>query len=280
MTESEKQQIVGLVLQSLKTNSLTIEQLTELSDIEKDMFLEVSGGCKISLETFAIKVANVVDGSFDEISATIADLVDRFNAFPFDDIMNEVFPLSFRSFNGGGTFEKGQVVTPGISWTLERKNEELQPSSATVNGSSEGISDDLRSYTGVPITSDASYRVLARCGVQSVERTAVYSFRFMKYWGVSDKTILNSADVLAMNHSFATSKTMGKTTFNCTGGKYPYYILPEELLTNIEVWINGFRNTDIDISDLEVTNDYNVSKNYKVVRLNTIQTGILTIEYK
>lgn len=279
MTELEKQQIVSLVLQSLKTNSLTIEQLTELSDIEKDMFLEVSGGCKISLETFAIKVANVVDNSFDEISATIADLVDRFNAFPFDDIMNKVFPLSFLSFNGGGTFEKGQNVTPSISWSLERKNEEVQPDSVTVNGLTGGVSSDLKSYTGELITEDTSYLVHAICGVQSVEKTAVYSFKFMKYWGVSDKTILSSVDVLGMNHSFATSKEMGKTTFDCTGGKYPYYILPEEF-DSVEVWINGFRNTDLDISYLEVTNDYNVSKNYKVVRLNTIQTGVLTIEYK
>lgn len=218
----------------------------------------------------------------ERVGGLLVDMADCFGNILKDseELMNEVFPLSFRLFSGGGIFEKGQTVTPGISWALERKNEELQPSSATVNGSSEGISNDLESYTGQPITSDASYSVLATRGAQSVEKTAVYSFKFMKYWGVSDKPILNSADVVVMNHSFATSKTMGKATFNCTGGKYPYYIIPEELLTGIEVWINGFRNTDIDISDLEVTNDYNVSKNYKVIRLNTIQTGVLTIEYK
>lgn len=210
----------------------------------------------------------------------IDELLDKIDAFPVDDIMNKVFPLSFRSFAGGGTFEKGRSVTPGISWILERKEEEVQPDIAFVNGLTEGVALDLKSYTGVAISEDTSYLVRVGYMNQIVERTAVYSFRFMKYWGISNKTTLNSADVLAMNHSFAASKAMGKTTFNCTGGKYPYYIIPEELLTDIEVWINGFRNTDIDISDLEVTNDYNVSKNYKVVRLNTMQTGVLTIEYK
>lgn len=48
MTETEKQHIVSLVLQSLKTNSLTIEQLTAIDELPEDAFLEVSGGRKIS----------------------------------------------------------------------------------------------------------------------------------------------------------------------------------------------------------------------------------------
>ena len=50
MTESEKQQIISLVLQALKTNSLTIEQLTDTTELSKDMYVEVSGGRKISID--------------------------------------------------------------------------------------------------------------------------------------------------------------------------------------------------------------------------------------
>lgn len=48
MTETEKQQIISLVLQALKTNSLTIEQLTSITELPDDAYIEVSGGCKIS----------------------------------------------------------------------------------------------------------------------------------------------------------------------------------------------------------------------------------------
>lgn len=48
MTESEKQQIISLVLQALKTNSLTIEQLTSVNELPDDAYIEISGGCKIS----------------------------------------------------------------------------------------------------------------------------------------------------------------------------------------------------------------------------------------
>ena len=43
MTETEKQQIISLVLQALKTNSLTIEQLTDTTELSKHIYVEVRG---------------------------------------------------------------------------------------------------------------------------------------------------------------------------------------------------------------------------------------------
>ena len=54
MTETEKQQIISLVLQALKTNCLTIEQLTDTTELSKDMYVEVSGGRKISMIYFQV----------------------------------------------------------------------------------------------------------------------------------------------------------------------------------------------------------------------------------
>lgn len=204
----------------------------------------------------------------------------KWASIPVEELMNQVFPLSFRTFSSGGTFEVGQTVTPILSWSLERKNEEVLPESATVNGSTNGVSADFKTYSGTAISGDTSYHVSVTYGSQSVERTASYSFRYKKYWGASEKPVLDSADVLAMSSSFATSKAMGKTVFNCTGGKYPYYILPAEMASGVEVWVNGFRNSDLDISELEVTNSFNMTKMYKVIRLNNIQTGVLNVEFK
>lgn len=51
MTESEKRQIVNLVLQALKTNSLSINQLTDVDSLPDDAYIEISGGRKISSTT-------------------------------------------------------------------------------------------------------------------------------------------------------------------------------------------------------------------------------------
>jgi len=67
MTESEKQQIVSLVLQSLKTNSLTIEQLTDTTELARDMYVEVSGSRKVSIELLVNSIATMVNGDFDEL---------------------------------------------------------------------------------------------------------------------------------------------------------------------------------------------------------------------
>lgn len=58
MTETEKQQIISLVLQALKTNSLTIEQLTDTTELSKDMYVEVSGGRKYLLIYFQVPLLN------------------------------------------------------------------------------------------------------------------------------------------------------------------------------------------------------------------------------
>lgn len=218
----------------------------------------------------------------ERVGGLLVDMTDCFSDILKDseDLINKVFPLTFRTFSGGGTFEVGQEVTPGLSWTLERKNEEVFPTSATVNGREDGVSSDFKSFTGTVISTDKSYRVTATCGTQSVERTASYSFRYKKYWGVSEKPVLDSADILVMSSSFATSKTMGRTVFNCTGGKYPYYVLPADMADGVEFWVNGFRNSDLDITEMEVTNSFNVTKKYKVIRLNNIQTGVLNVEFK
>lgn len=67
MTETEKQQIISLVLQALKTNCLTIEQLTDTTELSKDMYVEVSGGRKISIDLLSSTIAKMVNGDFDAL---------------------------------------------------------------------------------------------------------------------------------------------------------------------------------------------------------------------
>ena len=68
MTENRKnKQIISLVLQALKTNSLTIEQLTDTTELSKDMYVEVSGGRKISIDLLSSTIAKMVNGDFDAL---------------------------------------------------------------------------------------------------------------------------------------------------------------------------------------------------------------------
>ena len=198
-----------------------------------------------------------------------------------NELMDEVFKLSFRSFSGGGTYEKGKSITPSITWSLSRKGEEVNPTFASVNGSTANVSSNLKSWTSpTVITANTTYNVICRYESQEVSRSASYAFSFKKYWGTSADTTLNNSQILSLSNTWA-SKTMGKTTFDCTGGKYIYYIIPSSIYGNgVEFWVNGFKNTDTIVTDITVTNNYNVSEPYKMIRLNNIQTGILEVEFK
>ncbi len=198
------------------------------------------------------------------------------------ELMDEVFPLSFATFTGGGSQERGTEVTPSISWSLTRKGAAVDPTAATVNGSTEGVSPDMKSYAApAPISEDANYAVKVSAGSQSLTRTASYRFLYRKWWGVSDKESLTSEDVLGLSGSqLATGRGLSATAFDCTGGKWPYYVLPAELAGGLECWIGGLRNSDLVTADLEVVNAHGVSHGYKVIRLNERQTGILTIEFR
>lgn len=212
------------------------------------------------------------DGETPDLSDIEADIAE---------LMDEVFPLSFRTFIGGGQYEHGQEVTPELSWSLSRKGKEVSPDAATVNGSTDGVSEDKKSYVSDPVQDDADFRVEVSSGTQAVSRTATFRFLYRKWWGVSEKAALTPEDVLSLSGSqLASGRALGAASFDCTGGKYPYYVIPSELADGIECWIGGLRNSDLSITDLDVTNAYGVSYGYKVIRLNELQTGVLTIEFR
>jgi hypothetical protein len=74
---------------------------------------------------------------------------------------------------------------------------------------------------------------------------------------------------------------MNATTFNCTGGKYPYYVIPSSLYnpSTFKVWIGGLRNTDLVVTIQEITNALSFVESYAIIRLGTKQTGVLSIRF-
>lgn len=204
-----------------------------------------------------------------------------------EELQNAVFPLAWNSFNAGTTIiEKGNSIVPQISWTLIRKGEVVNPDNASVieNGQVVGnIAPNKLSWTRAEtVTNNVNYTVNVQCGSQKLSRNQSYQFLLKKYYGVSNKTTLTSQDILALqNNTWATSYKLSATKFDCTGGNYPTYVIPKSIYgINIEVWVGGFRNTDLITYDVDVINSFGVTETYTVIRLKTIQTGVLNIEVK
>ena len=80
MTGEEKQEIVSNVIQALKTNSATIDQLTEVSRYEADDYLELNRGRKISVDTLAKQTSQEFVDEVKELLSATENIVEETQA--------------------------------------------------------------------------------------------------------------------------------------------------------------------------------------------------------
>ena len=109
---------------------------------------------------------------------------------------------------------------------------------------------------------------------------ATYKFRYRKFIGASELLDLSGGTIKSSQlegklvSSFVESGTLDKTVFNCSGGKYPYVIIPALYYkpTN-KMYVGGFLNTDLVVEDIKIENKVGVVVPYKVIRTRLKQTG-------
>lgn len=186
-------------------------------------------------------------------------------------LMTKVFPFTM-SLSGGGTYEKGSTQIINLSWTYDRDIE-----SQSINN--ETLESVIRAKQYTDITTDTTYTLKAIQGGQTYTKSVSATFRLKKYYGTSSKEVLTNSDILSLPSTWA-QRVQSATTFNCIGGKYPYYILPTSMVSDIQFWIGGLLNTDWLEEVRDVTNASGYTESYTIFRLNSIQTGVLNIEVR
>lgn len=208
---------------------------------------------------------------------------DMYNTF--QEMELATFPLDLH-LAGGGTWEVGSSVKPVVSITALRKGSDITSSCNIVVTPQPSLSGSLSSNkktwtASTNISRVYNIQVKATLNTQSITKSVIYYFKYKKYYGTSSNATLTNAQILALwGDAWADSRAMEATIFDCTGGKYPYYVIPSDIYTGLEVWVGGLKNSDITVTDITLTNDEGASKAYKVVRLTNIQTGILSIQFK
>lgn len=210
---------------------------------------------------------------------------DMFNTF--QEIELATFPLNLNIVpSSNSVFEKGSSYTPTINISVSRKGTNVtSESNINVVGEptlSGRISSDKQTWIPTKaVTANQKLTVTATYGSQSASKVYYVFFKNKKYWGTYANTSLTNAQVLALEGStWADNRLMESTNFDCTGGKYPYYVIPANVYNGLQVWVGGLKNTDITVTDMTVTNASGSSQAYKVIRLTNIQTGVLSIEFK
>ena len=193
--------------------------------------------------------------------------------------------LQFKSFSATPSSTTLEVNSSPITdfkleWTLKKGNNTVEPDNATVNGSSTGVSSDFKSFTTtvtspVNATGSRSYTVKAWYKNETISRTHTINYKYKKYFGTSSNPNITPQEARNLGSTWAGSWMMGKTIFDCSGGKYPYYIIPSsDYDSSFTMWVNGLVNSDLNIQDITINGAV-----YKAIRTNNIQTGQLRIEF-
>lgn len=195
-------------------------------------------------------------------------------------------------------FEVGHMILPSASIGLQRKSSVIdesvdgikQMTIRLIDGSRPSPVNNFLNFGGSSWTynklvtktyvSDiiVECKVITKSGAR-LSATSIYKFRYRKFVGASDLlnlsgTIKSSQLEGKLTSSFVESGTLDKTVFNCSGGKYPYIIIPAKYYNPAnKMYVGGFLNTDLVVEDINIENKVGVVVPYKVIRTRLKQTG-------
>lgn len=173
------------------------------------------------------------------------------------------------SLTGGGTFEMGQTVESILlKWSINKDIE-----SQSLNQNIGTIDKAIRQYQyNNPITSNTTFTLTINDGVKTVNSSTTVSFKQKRYWGVSTKDNLSNEDILLLSQEFASNRQQTRT-FDCSGGKYFYFIIPTQMCNGISFKVCGLAFSDMVNSTIQLINIYDYTSSYNVYRVNNVQTG-------
>ena len=197
-----------------------------------------------------------------------ADKMSAADKYKLDNLSAKVEEVLYEAptvkLSGGSTQEMGTVVnTVNLSWTT---NKDITTQS--INQGIGTLDPTLRKYTvtNANITSNRTYTITVGDGKKTASASTSISFQYRIYWGSSELEVLDNDTIVNFSSALASSRKQSRV-FNCSGGKYFYFVLPASFVSGISFKANGFVYSDL------VTNKNGYTSAYVIYRSANIQTG-------
>lgn len=166
---------------------------------------------------------------------------------------NQKAPSGYRGnlFSGNG----GQFSSQGKSFS---KKDIINSTTYTV--------EFYSSKSGLEVKNN---KVVKAVGEDKTSNSISVTFKHRLYWGTSE--VDNLTDYSTLSTELSTSRKKN-TTFNCSGGKYFYYVYPKALEKS--TWkVGGLAFTGYELKEVSIINEYGKSIEYYVYRSKDIQYG-------
>lgn len=223
----------------------------------------IEGNSNVSLKISSVDTEDVTADQVEYINGDIKTVKEALDQLLY------ISP-DITSFTGGGTYEKGSTINSiNLSWTLNK-----EVTSQSIN---QGIGDldiSLRKYdiSEANLTEDTTYTLTVSDGKNSDSASTSVLFRQKGYWGVSTETSLTNEQILALSQEFSTGRNQNRT-FDCSGGKYFYFVIPTQYCNGIQFKVGGLSFTGMEETTIQLTNASGYEASYNVYRCSNIQTG-------
>ena len=173
------------------------------------------------------------------------------------------------SLSGGGSYEIGSTVAGvHLAWSINKA-----VTSQSLNNGIGALAVDARTYDYAPdITSNITFTLTVSDGQTNDVASTSVQFLRKRYWGASASASLDNAGILALSSELTSSKNKS-VTYDCTGGKYPYFCYPKSFGALSAVTVGGLAFSDYTQTELSFTNASGHTELYYVTKFNGIQTG-------
>lgn len=187
------------------------------------------------------------------------------------------------------------IIQPQVCWSLSGNTvvwsvvkgtdtNYVNPKEVSVSGQTKGILKtgkwESKEILTSPVRRTFTYTVSANLGDGQVLSGSVwFKFSIKQLWGTAtvelwNKTSLTMSDLTGFGSKFSESPGFSKTSFNCTGGRYPYILIPSEAYnSDFKTYVNDNLNSDFLVKDVSLVNALGTVISYKMLRTGMIQTG-------
>lgn len=212
------------------------------------------------------KIANI-EPEAQDIAYTNEEYPDMRNLQDAMDKLLYVAPTV--SISGGGNYEIGSTrATTTLTWTWNKRIV-----SQSLNQGIGSLDPSIRTYTfETPISSNTTFTIIGSDGTQSKSASTSVNFMPRRYWGVSANTTLTDEEIIALSSELSTTRQQTRT-FNCSGGKYFYFVIKTSYCNGIAFKVGGLSFSDMIVETRPFTNASGHRDLYNIYRVNNIQTG-------
>lgn len=182
-----------------------------------------------------------------------------------EDLQIVLYPLVIDTIEANGPYEVGSSANVTVTWAY---NKDIV--SQSINGIS--LDPSVREFTFEGVTENTTYVLEATDEIKTVSNAVSVEFLPSCYWGASEKETLTNEDILALNSELLPTKEQFRI-LDCSGGKYFYFVIRQDLCENIIFKVNGIMFNSLEEEIIDLTNASGNTDKYILYRSTDMQTG-------